>query len=102
MFGYLWSELQFGPVRSAPDRSFLGDRIGPNRNYARKYPNMTGKILYDPTFCVDSEYVVRFVRAGYLQSRVTSRNVISGQAHQVDNPGPPDRADPIAELGTKI
>ena len=39
-----------GPLR------FRAGRTGPNRNSAHKYPNMTGKPLYDPEFCVDSEY----------------------------------------------
>ena len=62
---------------------------------------MTGKTLYDPKFCVDSEFTVRFVRAT-RNHELRAETGISGQAHQVGNPGRPDRTDPIAELGTKF
>ena len=77
------------------------DRTGPNHISAHKYPNMTGKPLYDPKFCVDSEYVVRFVRAT-RNHELRVETGIWGQAHQVGNPRRPDRTDPISELSAKF
>ena len=51
--------------------------------------------------CVDSESAVKFVRAT-RNHELRAETGISGQAHQVGNPGRPDRTDPIAELGTKF
>ena len=62
---------------------------------------MTERTLHDPKSGVDSEYLVRIVRAT-RNHELRVETGISGQAHQVGNPGRPDRTDPISELSAKF
>ena len=74
----------FGPIES--------DRTVTRPTNTQTWPE---KSFYDAKFWVDSEYMVRFVRAGYLQSRNTSRNGYFGSSPSSRQPGPtrPSRPD---------